>query len=73
MSEFIQSSPLWIIVVLTAFLGGGFWKFAQWTGKVNTHLDDLKSDIKTVQADIKKILERLPNPKTSESDPRLMQ
>ncbi|MCY4148190.1 MAG: hypothetical protein OXF73_02335 [Gammaproteobacteria bacterium] len=38
-----------------------------WVGTANTKIEALQNRLKTVQEDIKKLLERLPLPKTADS------
>jgi len=63
MNEFWHISIISIIVALGVLI----WRGARWTGKIDTSIEGLRSDINQIKNDIKKIFERLPSPKTANS------
>ncbi|MDE0353393.1 MAG: hypothetical protein OXM57_11960 [bacterium] len=65
----------WIVApaaIVVVALVGGFWKWARWTGRVDTNLTELKGFMREIRADIKKIFERLPAAPIGSASPRTL-
>jgi len=65
MPEWINEVP-WLMLIAGMSLIGAFGKLIHWMGSTGTRVSMLEKLVKTIQKDIKKILERLPPPRVVE-------